>query len=288
MIIKRLSSFLLFVLVSFFSNGQKFHDEIRFLEHLEGLGAYNEALYYLDNLDRSRYNEQQVDSLFFIKGRYYYELKEVEKSISAFAQVGPSIKSLNEVSRIYVGFQLSYARRFTEARMQFHDFGTSDSLRASLVNFELAAISLLERDLDGYSYYATRYKDEFYVLSDYQKDMDGIYSELLDRNRKSPVVAGVLSAIVPGSGKLYNGQIGPGIMGLVSTGIFGLQAYEGYRKDGLKSARFIIFGSLFSTFYIANIWGSAVSVRVAEQRYNHTVDEAIFINMHLPIRLLYR
>ena len=289
MSIKSQISFGLFLLVSFWVQGQKFHDQIRFLEHLETLGEYKEALYYIDHL-REQVNLSAIeqDSIFFIKGRYHYELKEIEKSINAFDKVGMRNQQLFEVAQVYSGFQLSYAKRFDAARKKFESFQSSDSLRLALVNYQMASLSLLERDLGRFSLYADRFQDKYYVLSDYQKDMKGIYEELKSHKRKSPFVAGLLSAIVPGSGKLYNGQIGPGVMGLVSTGIFGFQAFEGYRKDGLKSARFIIFGGLFTTFYVANIWGSVVSVRVSEQRYNHTVDEAIYINMHLPIRLLFR
>ncbi|WP_421877746.1 hypothetical protein [Marinoscillum sp.] len=286
---KSLNSFFLFIVVSCWAYGQSFHDQVRFLEHLETIGEYKEALFYIDQLhEQGGLSSFEMDSLFFFEGRYHYELKEIEQSIAAFNSVGVRSKSLHEISSIYAGFQLSYLRKFEEAEQRFDSFQSSDSLRLALVNYQKASLSLLQRNLDQFNHYANRFNDTYYVLTDYQKDMTGIYQELAKHKRKSPFVAGLLSAIIPGSGKLYNGQIGPGVMGLVSTGIFGLQAYEGYRKDGLKSARFIIFGGLFTTFYVANIWGSVVSVRVSEQRYNHTVDEAIYINMHLPIRLLYR
>jgi TM2 domain-containing membrane protein YozV len=96
-----------------------------------------------------------------------------------------------------------------------------------------------------------------------------------------------MSAIIPGSGKIYAGQLGQGIAAFLQNAIFGLQAYEGLQKDGIKSPRFIIYGGLFTLFYIGNVWGSALSVQIKRREFNEKVDEQIIFDMHIPLRTIF-
>ncbi|MGA2507165.1 MAG: hypothetical protein ABSF80_06795 [Chitinispirillaceae bacterium] len=73
---------------------------------------------------------------------------------------------------------------------------------------------------------------------------------------KSPWIAGTLSALVPGSGKVFAGRGWDGAYSFLLVGIMAWQAYEGYVKDGLASARCITFGLLGTAFYTGNIYGS--------------------------------
>ncbi len=46
---------------------------------------------------------------------------------------------------------------------------------------------------------------------------------------KNPTLAGIMSAVIPGSGKMYVGEWGDGIMALVTTGLFAFLAYDNFR-----------------------------------------------------------
>ncbi len=82
------------------------------------------------------------------------------------------------------------------------------------------------------------------------------YNAWQKMERKSAFVAGALSMVLPGTGKMYYGQRRQGRNFLFANAALGVQAYESYRKAGVRSARFITFGSLFSLFYIGNIYGT--------------------------------
>ena len=87
---------------------------------------------------------------------------------------------------------------------------------------------------------------------------------------RSPFLAGTLSTIVPGAGRLYTGRIGDALNSLLTIGLTGWQAYDGFRRDGLSSAKGWTLGTLCGIFYVGNIYGSVVSARV----YNrHITDE---------------
>ncbi|MEQ9008361.1 MAG: hypothetical protein RLP12_10785, partial [Ekhidna sp.] len=73
---------------------------------------------------------------------------------------------------------------------------------------------------------------------------------------------------------------------LLST-IVGLQVREAYLKDGSNSTRFKIYSGIFTALYVANIWGSVVSVKIYKSEINDTYDEAILLNMHVPLRTIF-
>jgi hypothetical protein len=50
-------------------------------------------------------------------------------------------------------------------------------------------------------------------------------------------------------------------MTLLGMGALGVQAWEGYRKGGIKSPQFIAFSGLFALFYTGNIVGSVTQTK---------------------------
>lgn len=288
MSIKNSISFL-FLLVCFSGLAQtSFQREVNFLEHLESINAYHEATLYIDQIYPNYPLRGERDSLSFFQGKYAYEQKMIPASISHFRQVSSQSTDIWEISQFFVAFQLAYLHETDSSITLLEKLHFEDSVREELKMFELASDYLLKRDFEKFDASTEAFSYQYYHFSDYEKDMISLANDIRNRKRKSPFLAGLMSAIVPGAGKYYQGQIGQGTMALVGTGIFALQAWEGYRKDGPESARFIIFGSVFSVFYIANIWGSAVSVRINKARFNDSANEVIYVNMHLPIRLLFR
>lgn len=287
MTIKNLVRGFFLYFLSLHAFGQNFNRDIEFLNHLGSIKAYEEAIHYADRILPTYQSTIRRDSVHFLKGKYYYEQKRIPKAISSFASVSSNSLALSESSEFYLAFLQAYQRDFEASLKQLASLAPERTLRLELKQFELASTHLLLRDLHKFDSLSATFSYDYYQLEDYERDMIGLSKALRKHKQKSPFVAGLLSAIVPGAGRYYQGKIGQGTIGLVSTGVFAMQALEAYHKDGVKSPRFVIFGGLLSAFYIANIWGSAVSVRVNEMRYNEDVDEAILVNMHLPIRLLF-
>ena len=87
---------------------------------------------------------------------------------------------------------------------------------------------------------------------------------------RSPFLAGLFSAIVPGTGRLYTGRIVDAINSAFIVGLTGWQAYDGFRRDGISSAKGWTLGTLSGIFYVGNIYGSVISARVYN---NHIAEE---------------
>jgi tetratricopeptide (TPR) repeat protein len=82
---------------------------------------------------------------------------------------------------------------------------------------------------------------------------------LLDRNRevprKSPAVAGLMSAVVPGSGYMYAGRYGDGLVALIVNGLFIAGTVAAIHQESYAVAA--IVGGIGLPFYVGNIYGSA-------------------------------
>jgi TM2 domain-containing membrane protein YozV len=122
------------------------------------------------------------------------------------------------------------------------------------------------------------------ALSTQWSNMNQIITELENHKAKKPWLAGLMSAVVPGSGKFYAGKKGEGVASFIGTVSFGLVAWENYRKLGIKHPKTIIFGSIFAATYVSNIYGSVVSVRIYETEYNHAIHNQILFQLHIPLR----
>jgi tetratricopeptide (TPR) repeat protein len=79
--------------------------------------------------------------------------------------------------------------------------------------------------------------------------------------RRSGALAGTMSAIVPGSGKIYCGRYRDGLYAFVATALAAWQAQRGFERDGTSS----MSGWAWSTFgvflYTSGIYGSVGSAR---------------------------
>ncbi len=87
--------------------------------------------------------------------------------------------------------------------------------------------------------------------------------------RKEPVLAGALSALLPGLGRLYTGRVGDGLYSMFFIGISGYSAYRGFARSGVRSGRGWILGSLTTALYLGNVYGSYLSAKIVNQKREH-------------------
>lgn len=80
--------------------------------------------------------------------------------------------------------------------------------------------------------------------------------------RKSPILAGMLSTILPGAGKVYCRQYGDGLYSFTLSGATGMLSLEGFRENGVRSVKGWLFCILSAVFYAGNIYGSYISAHI--------------------------
>jgi hypothetical protein len=82
---------------------------------------------------------------------------------------------------------------------------------------------------------------------------------------KSPLVAGILSAAIPGSGQVYAGAYKQGIVSLLLHGIIGYFAYEGVRDGRYFETAAALYTGV-SRFYVSNILSASRLVREGNEK----------------------
>lgn len=104
-----------------------------------------------------------------------------------------------------------------------------------------------------------------------------------DSKRKSPVLAGALSAIFPGAGKVYAGRWKDGIVSFLFVGANAYSAYRGFKNGGINSPYGWIFGSLSAGFYFGNIYGATK----AAKGHNASLESKIKADVFSRLLLIY-
>ncbi|MDT8401419.1 MAG: hypothetical protein RQ743_06970 [Bacteroidales bacterium] len=101
-----------------------------------------------------------------------------------------------------------------------------------------------------------------------------------DEKYKSPALAVIMSAVIPGSGKAYSQRWGDAVVSFLFVGSNAYASYRAFSKKGVKSVNGWIFGTLAFSFYSANLWGSAKAAKSynsdLQQRYKDNAELIIY------------
>ncbi len=108
--------------------------------------------------------------------------------------------------------------------------------------------------------------------------LKNFYLRKIDPGFKSPTSAAIMSAIIPGMGKIYADEVGDGITAFLAVGLLSFLAYDNFRAD--HDFRAWLFTGLAAYFYAGNIYGSAAAAQYynAGIRFNFKNDVEVFIN----------
>lgn len=263
-------------------------NEFDFVNYLIGKELYEDAEFVLTQLAKQNSDPNIQDSSHFLLGQINFSQKRLSTAEFHFDLVGNRIETLYTPAVFYGALSSSYLKNYAAATSKLKSLRNSDNNIYQLKYLELASINLLGRDFTGYDSISQLLDSTNYLIGPTAQNLEFNKNKLLSIKGKSSFKAGLLSALVPGAGRMYVEKPGQGIYQLIIAALLGLQTWEGYKKDGVRSARFIIYGTLFTSFYIANIWGSALGVKIYKNEINKTVDNAILMDMHIPLRKIFR
>lgn len=279
---------MLFICCSSYLHGQSVSQELTFAKYLLTKKNYDESIYVLKNLKKfGLASEVQQDSIHFFLGNIYYNQQNLKKSIENFDSVSNTQHRLKSEAVFFSSFNNAYLKSYAVAQQQLRNYFPVDSAELQLRNLELAGVSLLQRDLKQFDSLSQLFAPANYSIDLQEKNMRAHHELIIHQPKKSPFVAATLSAILPGAGKFYAGNKGQGMYTLIISAVLGLQAWEGYHKDGPSSFRFIAYGTLFTSLYIGQIWGSAFSVKIKRDQFNETINNQVLFDMHIPLRTIF-
>jgi len=265
--------FLIFALLPGSVSGQDYYSPeniLTFADHLyqekdylRAIGEYQRYLFY---------STQNADSVLYKIGLCYRLAGDTEKAVSYFRKI--TSRDSDNPLRVSANYQIAYT---------YFLHGQYENSLQYLDQVSVYAKSADERGklqiLAAFNYlYQKRWRDAEHVLdliAARDEDLNLTASSLnararegMNLPRKSPVMAGLFSIVIPGAGKIYCGEYGDGIYSLIITGITGWVAWNGFRENGIRSISGWVFGSMSGVFYAGNVYGSAISARV----YNHRLE----------------
>ncbi len=232
-------------------------------DYLRAAGEYQRYLFF------STWN---TDSVLFKIGLCYRLAGDTDKAISYFSKIAS--RNSDDPLRFTAAYQIAYTYFLDDQHEnslqylnQILDETKNPDERGKLQI--LAAFNYL---------YQKRWSDAEHVLDSMtarDENLNITASSLkiraregMNLPRKSPIMAGLFSAVIPGTGKIYCGEYGDGIYSLMITGITGWLAWDGFRENGGRSVRGWVLGSVCGVFYAGNVYGSAIAARV----YNHRLE----------------
>lgn len=209
---------------------------------------------------------KENDSIQFKVAYGFLEMGRFENAIQNFAKVKPT-------SAFYEATKIEKLKTFYLLNDSLKFISEADSIITSESPFANNALKLknvsllLTNNLPD--------KNKFLKPFDaYQKeDVLSFYNQKTNTGYKSGTVAGILSAIIPGSGKIYTENYSDGITAFLFTGLFGYLAYTNFDHD--HNLRAWIFTAVASGFYAGNVYGSVASAQIFNARINFEFDKGV-------------
>ena len=229
-------------------------------DYLRAFDEYNDYL-------KTNYN----DTVEFKAGLSLQKISSYDKALSLFNEI-------NKTSHFYSDAGKEYARTlflkkdFALLRKKFQE---SDSSNNSDI-----FISRLNKITFLYTDEASPYGQNFISLfpENEQSYLKKFYDWKNDPPYKSPLLAGILSAVVPGLGKVYTENYTDGLFAAILTGVFGYLAYTNFKAD--HKFRAWTFTGVSAFFYAGNIYGSAASAQIynAKIKFNFEMELHNFLD----------
>lgn len=232
-------------------------------------------------------NQSQLDTLFYLQGSVLHKQKNYDSSSFCFNKVSDHSTYYHESKYIHTINMILLNRNDSALNILENIRYNSPTLHQPLLSFSKASLFLIKRDYPNFTRQLSITDLNYYPIAAECTELLKTYDDLIHKKKKYGAVAGLLSAVVPGSGKVYAGQYGQGLAGFVTVGLLAGSAAEIYFRSGPKNAQFAVMSTLFGMFYIGNIWGSVFSVKIYNEKYNEGVDKSIVLNMRIPVARIF-
>lgn len=261
--------------------------DYHFGTYLLGKGLLRDAATLTHTLSEKDYTPAALDTMRYLRGWTLYQSQNFSEAAQAFGSVGRE-SSFYPKSTFFGAVCDMQEGNIATAKARLEEFALSphaDTFK-ELLAFEQGGIALLEGDYDAYEREQQLFSYSHFALRTEQQTLDNI---ALNRPKElSPWVAGVASAIVPGLGKIYAGDVGGGVASFLLVGAFAaLTANSWAKADSPANWRTITYGTIGSLLYISNIFGSIASVKVYYKRFEEINREAVMYSIHIPLRNIF-
>jgi hypothetical protein len=235
---------------------------VQFVNYLVNEGQADDAVYLL-----SRYRQTHADdSLAVCQARLMMGAGRYSEADSILKRVITGDEAVKRKKVLLLNHANLLLGRHDSVS---HPPCAGDSLCTSLFRIQALAGMLLKKNHEAFELLFAEKGASDPILSFTEYNLYVYHSQSAASDRRSPFLAGLISAILPGAGKLYAGKPHEALHTLLPVLFNAAQSAEGYYHGQLRSLHFYVFGSATLFFYSANIAGS---VRAAKRKNTENED----------------
>ena len=226
-------------------------------EYYRAITEYKRFLYFFPEAEQADYARLQIGMAYFRGG-------ECPQAIEAFARIRQNYPSEHYAKAVfYEGVCRSRLKNPKGAQDDFERVvaaaPAAPEADAALAGLALAALDRGDQDSSRQAVQR--------LAADYPHTPRGaaaadalpLFAEADSRPRKSPLLAGTLSAIVPGSGHAYAGRPSDGLSALLVNGLFIAGTVVALEDENYPAAA--LLGAAGLPFYLGNIYGASEAAR---------------------------
>lgn len=209
-------------------------------------------------------DSEQLSEAYYQIGMAYYRGKDYKSAVKSFAKVRQLYTASHYSSAAFyeglsyskLGLPDKAARAFERSRLfdENHPEAANAVLALCLNALEKDNVAGCRQELDAF---LVSYPEDERVPG--VKASFGLLDEYESQPRKSPALAGTMSAVIPGSGQMYAGHYKDGLMAFVVNGLFIAGTVAAIDDENYALAT--IVGSVGLPFYFGNIYGAANASR---------------------------
>ena len=262
-------------------------NDLGFINYLIGKSQYDDAIYVLEkHILKPGLTPNTHDTLNHLLGWSYYSVKQLDASSAAFDKVSRSSASYLK-ARFFSSYNQTFLGNYSRSAAMLDSLELPEPWQKELQGFQMAGISLLKRDTAAFRKYAGSFTNEFYSLATEEQSFRDYSTKISQFRKKSNWKAAVISAVIPGLGKVYARKLGEGISSFIIVTALGAVAFENYRKDGLTDVKTLFFGTMFGIYYVGNIWGSAIAAQRHNNQFYYEINQKVLLDLHIPLRTIF-
>lgn len=262
-----LINFLVFIQLTTFSQDlYNFENTKKFAQYLAKSGQFELAT---REYERLVFVQPENDTLKTSLLSMYRRSGRLDDGLLRGKQLYPDLTKMSATAAVEYDRMLLLKPQFKEAK----SFAEQNTLLSNGDRLILSATSEILRDnyKQASQILQTLKDDEHKLALDYKE----LTQQALETKRKSPALAGIMSVVIPGTGRFYSKDWKDGIVSMFFAGAMGFQAYRGFSKSGIKSTRGWIYGGIGFGFYLGNIYGSVQSAKFYNKKSRQGIKNSI-------------
>jgi len=234
----------------------------KFADYLYSQGDYLPAI---GEYQRYLFTKPKDDNQVWYRiGLSYRATGQIDKALNTFNWILKKQPSSQLANTVY--YQVAFSYFLTNKYEKAIEFltKTNEPKSRQLIGINLLMLKRWDSALDLFN------QLELENLPTDVRESNAVYQRLAVNGkhlpRKSPILAGCLSTVIPGTGKIYNGRAADEFYLLITIGLSSWLAYDGFHQNGVSSVKGWTFGIVASVFYLGNIYGAVIASQIHNQQ----------------------